>query len=403
MITRREFLTHTAQGLALAPALGAVRCPGVAPGEDTEITREVLWHGRDGDAIWFHPRPCTLTAGPRPAVLMTMQSISGSDFYGPVYWTRSDDLGRSWREPELIEGLGRRSVDGGMEEGICDVVPQHHAPTDCVLAIGHNVYYEGGRLTQPYGNRFPVYVVGDGKGSWSQRRKLEWDHADTSGIYTCGCGERLVLDNGDVLIPISHGPIERKDRGVTTLRCSFDGETLSVLESGGELRLAAGRGLLEPSLVHFDGRYAMTIRAEDGHGYVASSTDGLDWQPARAWRWDDGEALTMSTTQQHWLIQGGTLHLVYTRKDATNGKVMRYRAPLYMAAVRTEDMTLLRSSERIVLPLVGDPLGAPKEVARMGNFHTMALTDREAWVTVGEARPTAGYRGDLLLARIRST
>jgi len=31
----------------------------------------------------------------------------------------------------------------------------------------------------------------------------------------------------------------------------------------------------------------------------------------------------MSTTQQHWLKHKGQLFLVYTRKDASNAKVMR--------------------------------------------------------------------------------
>lgn len=402
--TRRGFLLDAAR-LSAPLLLGAGRLGrcGERDRDDPveRIDREVLWNGRAEEDVWFHPRPCTLPGPGEPSVLMTLQSISGSDYYGQVHWTRSDDLGRTWSEPEPIAALGRRALEGGVQEGICDVVPQHHPRSGTVLAIGHNVYYAGGRLTQPYGDRHPWYVVGDGRGGWSERRRLEWDHPDTSGIYTCGCAERLVLEDGDLLIPVSHGPRQRRDRAVTSLRCAFDGETVTVLESGRGLRLPVGRGLLEPSLVRFGGEVRMTIRAEDGRGYHSLAEDGLAWSDIAPWRWDDGEELVMSTTQQHWLARGEHLYLVYTRKDDRNERVMRYRAPLYMAAVDPDAVHLVRESERVLLPLRGDPAEAPEHVARMGNFHTLAVRDDESWVTVGESRPASGWKGDLLLARIR--
>jgi hypothetical protein len=53
----------------------------------------------------------------------------------------------------------------------------------------------------------------------------------------------------------------------------------------------------------------MTIRAEDGRGYVAASAGGLQWAPLRAWCWDDGESLVLSTTQQRWLTHSDGLFL----------------------------------------------------------------------------------------------
>jgi hypothetical protein len=332
---------------------------------------------------------------------MTMQSISGSDYFGHVHWTRTDDNGQTWTDPERIAALGRHDVGGGYSEGVCDVVPQFHSKTGVVLAIGHNVYYSKGRLARPQRERFPVFVVGNGKGRWSKRKQLQWDHAGADRIYTCGCAERLILDNGDILIPISFGGKSHEDRAVTSMRCSFDGEDLRVLEIGNKLRLPVRRGLLEPSLTLFDGSFHMTIRAEDGRGYSSTSRDGLTWSPIRPWRFDDGEMLVMSTTQQHWLATDAGLFLVYTRKDATNGKVMRYRAPIYIAAVDPTSMSLIRSTERVVFALQGDPEDAPKDVARMGNFHTLPITKDESWVTVGESRPTDRWQGDLLLARVR--
>jgi hypothetical protein len=211
----------------------------------------------------------------------------------------------------------------------------------------------------------------------------------------------VTKQDGDVLIPLSFGPEGRPSRSVTTVLCSFDGRDLRIRRVGDELVNKAGRGLLEPSLVYLDGRYFLTIRAEDGRGYVSSSEDGLRWEKQRPWCWDDGEALGMSTTQQHWLPHSEGLSLVYTRKAEDNAGVMRWRAPIYIARVDRGRLRLIRETEQVVLPLIGDGKDDPKRVAGMGNFHTVAATSGESWVTVGEEFPGNGWRGDTLLARIR--
>lgn len=364
-----------------------------------DITRDVIFNGRRAGTAWFHPRPCAISADGSPRVLMTLQSISGSDVFGPVHWTTSEDLGKTWSEPQPIPGLGRRAIGDDWEEGTCDVVPEYHAKTGSVLAIGHNVYYKNDVLARPQRERWPVYVVRSGDGSWSEPQKLTWNDPRGTAIYTCGCSQRVNLPNGDVLIPISFGKKDQP-RSVTTFRCSFDGRTLAVQEVGNTLQNSAGRGLLEPSLTRLDDRFYVTIRAEDGRGYVASSDNGLNWSEPQSWCWDDGEPLDMSTTQQHWLPHSEALFLVYTRKAADNERVMRWRAPLFMAQVDRKNLRLIRASERTVLPLIGDGLKDPTHVARMGNFHTLAVTPGESWVTVGETLPEDGWRGDTLLARV---
>jgi hypothetical protein len=289
---------------------------------------------------------------------------------------------------------------GVIEEGVCDVVPEYHPQTNTVLAVGHNVYYKDGVLTRPSEGRYTVYVVRGGDGTWSERRTLTWAHPDTSGIYTAGCAQRITLSNGDIVVPLSYTPLGRADRAVTTVVCQFDGETLAVRETGNELRLAVKRGLLEPSLALFGGCFYMTIRAEDGHGYLSTSDDGLQWCEPEPWCWENGEPLAMSTTQQRWLTHSDGLFLVYTRKAAENVNVMRWRAPLYVAQVDARSRRLIRASERVVLPLRGDGVHDPDHVARMGNFHTVGASEAESWVTVGETLPADGWRGDTLLARV---
>ena len=362
------------------------------------ITRETILRGRDGSGpTWFHPRACMIPSGNGPEVFLTLQTIMGSDYFGPVHWMTTNDLGRTWTRPTPVPSLGR-VPQAGREEGVCDVVPEWHDRTGTVLAVGHNVFYSGPRFSRDQPPRWPIYAVWR-EGRWGPRRKLEWADPRGSFIYSNNCGQRVNLPNGDVLLAFTHGAGPNA-RSVSSVVCAFDGETLRVKEVGAEITHDKGRGLLEPSLTRHADRFFLTLRAEDERGYVCSSRDGLAWTPKQPWTWDDGEPLSLSTTQQHWLTHSDGLFLVYTRKDATNANVTRWRSPLWMAQVETETRRLIRSSERVVVPLVGDGVNDPDKVALMGNFHVTNVTAEESWITVGEWQPKNGVKGDTLLARV---
>lgn len=399
---RRTFLKLTTISAAASfVGFGTFSCRN-APSTDLidRIKSSIIWPGRTNGITWFHPRVCMVPTAEKTVGLMTCQSITGSDVFGQVYWSRSADNGESWTPPQPIVSLGRQKLQNNIEEGTCDVVPDYHQKTNTVLAIGHNVYYKNNILTQPHENRYPVYTVGDGSGSWSNRKKLDWDHPETSGIYTCGCAQRITFKNGDILLPLSFGPKERKARKVCTVMCSFDGKDINIIESGNKLELNIERGLLEPTLAQFKKRFFMTIRAEDGHGYLSVSNDGLLWEEKRPWCWEDGKPLTMSTTQQRWITHSHGLFLVYTRKSDHNINVMRWRSPLYIAQVDTNRLCLIRESEKVVFPLIGDGINDPDHVARMGNFHTVNASKSESWITVGETLPHDSWKGNTLLGRI---
>lgn len=397
--TRRRFLQQglcATAGIALAPA--ATRA--AEAGGIRSIEKIVLRPADAEGPCWFHPRACMIPGtGGRPAqAFMTLQPIMGSDYFGPVHWTTSDDRGGTWSEKRPVPPLGWDPPADGGHEGVCDVVPEWHAASGSVLALGHNVFYRGPKFEKNQPPRCPVFAVWK-DGVWGKRQRLLWDDPRGSQIYTNNCGQRVELPNGDVAMSFTFG-VGETPRCVCGVRCSFDGERLTVRATGNALSNPGGRGLLEPSVTRFGGRFYLTLRAEDERGYVSVSDDGLAYAPQQAWAWDDGEPLTMSTTQQHWLTRPDSLWLVYTRKDASNVNVVRWRSPLFMARVDPQTSRLVRATERVVMPLVGDGVNDPDQVPIMGNFHTTNAAPDESWVTVGCWRPKGGLRGDLLMARI---
>lgn len=371
----------------------------------TSISKETLWQNRDGESqTWFHPRACMMPDSTgRPMAMMTLQAIGGSDYFGQVHWSKSTDLGKTWSEPEPIAAFGRDSVPGredDLKAAVCDVVPQYDPVSNSLLAMGHVVFYKGDYFARKEQlSRYPIYATRNQDGDWSQRKILKWDDPRTSNIYSNGCGQRVVLPDGDVAMSFTFGP-EEVNRMVSGVRASFDGELLKVKEVGPAIHNDKGRGLLEPSVTEFDGKFWITMRAEDNLGYVSISDDGINYDDKQAWTWDDGTPLDMSTTQQHWLTHSDGLFLVYTRKDDSNENVMRWRSPLWVAQVDTDRRCLIKSTEQAVLPLVGDGIKDADQVALMGNFHVTHASPDESWVTVGEWLPKDGYRGDVLLARI---
>ena len=392
--------------LLLFSFLFSLTALGAETGLIASIEKQVVRQNRDGKATtWFHPRACRVP-GKRPAAshaFMTVQSIGDSDYFGPVHWSESSDLGKTWAKFRPIPSLGRVPVakHPGLMAGVCDVVPQYHPPTKTILAMGHVVFYKGPKFAR--GDqlaRYPVYTVRRSDGTWSKRRILEWNDPRGAFIYSNNCGQRVVLPNGDILLAFTFGD-KPTHRSVAGVLCGFDGEKLSIKKVGPPLKLAHKRGLLEPSITQFGGKFYITIRAEDDHGYQSVSPDGLNWEPKQSWVWGNGEPVTMSTTQQHWLTHSDGLFLVYTRKDKSNTGIIRWRAPLYVAQVDVLTRRLIRSTERVVLPLVGDGVKDPNNVALMGNFNVTNAGADESWVTVGEWMPRKNARGDLLLARIR--
>ena len=314
---------------------------------------------------------------------MTLQKLqlSGSDVFYALNHMRSSDRGRTWTPP--VEHRSFKRVPFAFDEHdnleitVCDFSPKWHAGTGKLLGTGHTVVYERNRVrrVRPRATAYAIYDPDNA--SWSAWRTIEMP--DEPRFHNAGAGsvQRFDLANGDILLPIYFKEIGQTQYSTTVLRCRFDGETLQYESHGSELTVPVKRGLYEPSLAEFGGRYFLTMRNDD-HGYVAVSEvgDPLKFSSPKKWTFDDGSDLGNYNTQQHWVRHPRHgLWLVYTRKGADNDHVFRHRAPLFIARVDPEKLHVIRSTEQILVPEQG---------ARLGNFGVTEISDDETWVTAAE-------------------
>lgn len=375
-------------------------------GEDTYVNYvtqldTVLEHD-DGIFLWFHPRTAAVSnLGDKggPLVIMTLQKhLQVSDFYSGLYYMSTRDLGRTWRGPIEIPELAWRKGPGESILAVADVTPGYHPATGKLLAIGAQVYYN------PDGTPFEgidranqtAYAVYDPQAdTWTPWRELEMPDDPKFNFSRNACAQWLVEANGTILLPLYFGKNSHEDFSVTVARCTFNGERLIYANHGTEMTVSGGRGLCEPSLIAFQGKYYLTLR-NDFRGYVTVSDDGLHFGPIIPWQFDDGTELGSYNTQQHWLAHQDGLFLVYTRRGSNNDHVIRHRAPLFIAQVNPSTVRVIRATERILIPERG---------ATLGNFGASPITKRESWVTVNEGVwnddiRARGAKGALFLARV---
>ncbi len=340
------------------------------------IQLDTVSKGYDGKTCWVHPRAGAIP-GTVPKVVMTLQKLllTGSDVFFELNDLRTDDLGQNWSPiTPHSETLGRRQEPEGVIVAACDFTPKWHAKSGKLLGTGHTVRYLDDRVIHDRKRETSYAVYDEATRQWSPWTTLEMPEDAKFHSSGAGCVQRFDLENGDILLPIYFKGREDKFYRVTVLRCTFDGKKLHYVEQGSELMLEEGRGVYEPSLTRFQGRFYLTLR-NDTAGYVAVSDDGMNFSPIQPWRFDDGTALGNYNTQQHWVTHRDSLWLVYTRSGAHNDHVVRHRAPLFIARVDPKTLAVLRATETILVPERG---------ARLGNFAVCEVGPDETWVTVSE-------------------
>ena len=371
--------------LLIFQAWMALSLPGLsARGADVKyrIQLDVISDGYDGKTCWFHPRAGAIP-GAIPTVVLTMQHwlLAQSDSFGPVNSLVTGDLGRTWSPiVEHAQTLGRRPGPNGTAEGICDFTPKWHARSGRLLGTGQTVHYDHDRLVKVR-PRATVWSVYDSEGNaWSDWKPLPMPPEEKFFNAGAGSVQRVDLENGDILLPIYFKSNDAKAYATTVLRCRFDGRELKYVEHGTEHSVEIDRGLYEPSLAKFGSRFFLTMR-NDRAAYVATSDDGLHYGEPRKWAFDDGADLGSYNTQAHWVTHEDGLFLVYTRRGAGNDNVARHRAPLFIAQIDPQQLVVLRSTERELVPNKG---------AQLGNFAVVDVNEHETWVTTSEGMAPAG-------------
>ncbi|MDO6437137.1 sialidase family protein [Cyclobacterium sp. 1_MG-2023] len=386
-------------------SIGLVICckeKGTVESEAFSVELETIAKGNEKEYTWTHARSAVIPSD-KPKVLTTMSQTlkEGSDVYHDLYQVISQDMGQTWSEPEAIPSLTIIEQDSGYRS-VVDMWPQWHSSTNKVLNIGTSPFYSNERTHDGWKKKV-VYACFDPETEkWSSPKFLKLPELDHDGMLlmapAAGSAQWLELPNGDILLPVfyfklteeqaysalnnpdeafSIGSLMKSDDfgfSSTVVRCTFDGENLIYKAHGDELILKQGRGIYEPSITSFKGEYYLTMRS-DKSAYVAKSKDGLHFSSLKEWTFDDESILGSYNTQQHWVRHSDALYLVYTRRGADNDEVFRHRAPLFMAEVDVNNLQVIRSTEREMVPNRG---------VALGNFGIMEVNQNETWITVAE-------------------
>ena len=351
-----------------------------------------------GKQFFTQSRGALIPGSPARVVVTTQETDpTGAHGYADLFTIETTDNGRTWSSPKRIPSLRRTRLPAGYDFVMGDVCPQWHAATGRVLATGKTFGFLGGTKEDRGLERVSYAVRAPQSGEWSELRLLTLPATDHEGRPflepNSGCHQRVDLPNGEILLPIRYRK-DAKVRDYTTIvaRCRFDGEKLTYVEHGSEFTIPRERGLYEPSITAFGGKFYLTMRA-DHSAFVARGGDGLNYEPFIEWTFDDGKVLGSYNTQQHWLTHNDTLYLVYTRRGANNDHVMRHRAPLFIAEVDPVRLCVRRATERILIPESNADIG--------GGFGVVEVSAGETWVITSEI-PTKGSRdyNRVLMARL---
>jgi hypothetical protein len=326
-----------------------------------------LRKGYDKKRCIIHARCCFTPWG----VIATAQilDVKGSDLFSDVLMSKAESAEGEWDEFAVQRGF--QINDGNKKIVGCDYTPIYHKNADCVLLIGSTATYLPGRmLPEADGNHLSYSILRKSSNAFEKMKFVKMP--EEFKCCSCGCGQCEALENGNLLIPIMYKKHGDTLYSSAVAECSFDGKEIKYLRMGNSLSISVGRGLYEPSIIKFKDMYYLTLR-NDEYGYVAKSSDGLNFVDLQKWCWDNGDILPNYNTQQHWMIIGEKLYLVYTRRAVNNGHVFRHRAPLFAAEV--VDMRLKRDTEFIVIEERG---------ARLGNFCAAKISEDKAAVMAAE-------------------
>lgn len=334
------------------------------------------------ERCYVHARGLILPSG--FGIITTQKlELSGCDVFYGLEMLKSNDGGKHFSKPVLSRNLTRRYLDDGSSEVMCDATPFYHQKTGKIILTGHTAVYgaDNKLLCSPRPRSTSYAVYNEREGDFDPWHTLKMPSTENKLYFSsgAGCTQILELQSGELLIPFYYKSYDCECQPcacstVAVMRCSFDGESMKVLEIGNELTVDVPRGLGEPSIAKYGSEYFLSLR-NDESGYVSRSYDGLHFEEPRFLCFDDGENLGNYNTQQHWLIGGGKLWLVYTRRALNNDHVFRHRAPLFIGEFDPEQMCVKRDTEQIAVFERG---------ARLGNFGCQSYSEKEGYIFAAE-------------------
>ena len=341
-----------------------------------KVKSTAIFGGYDGK--WCKVSPSVASDGGKMA-LMTygMLNVSGSDVFSGQYVSKSTDGGRTWGKPEKISASAdvyERGLRVARNVGV-----YYSAVNRKWYAMGSATMYENDKGPfqryvdgKPY--CYPVQADVDiGAGTVTNYRPLPFPLKYELAIRY---GQVVECENGEVLMPFYFRPVGAGKRSQSiVVRYRFGKDGWEVVRVGKPVEdPALARGLGEPSLVGFRGKYYLTLRSDE-YGMFAESDDGLNFSKPVKWVWADGKPIGNANTQQHWVPVGDRLYLAYTRVTPTNGHVFRNRAPIFIAEFDPVKRCLRRETEQAVVPERG---------ARLGNFTVASGCGEETWLITAE-------------------
>ena len=343
--------------------------------------RKRLFSGYDGKTCKVVP--CMDTDGGQTLLSWRDLLLTGSDVFYGTYIARSADGGRSFSAPERQTALADTFADG-IRTTYCGEI--HYSRF-------HRRWYGLGNTEQYTDDRHPVLIPGtwltagikplyltvDGETSTvTGHSPLPFPYEHRSAMPF---GKPLELPDGDILVPFYYNTPTADKYQVSVVRYTFTPGGLEPRAVGEPLTAPqSNRGLCEPSLSAFGGKYYLTLRTDE-KGLWAESADGMNFSAPRPWVWENGEEIGNYNTQQHWLRSPEGLWLAYTRRGANNDHVFRHRAPVFAAPFDAERGCLIREKECVLVPELG---------ARLGNFCTVDISPEESWLITAEWMQPAG-------------
>ncbi len=379
---------------------------------DIRIETGILLHGRRDNRNWFSPEVEMIPADGNnpPQVFVAVQLVTGHDM-GNAYLIKSDDLGKTWTDPMIQQNWFKKPEENN-EYKTPIFGLQYHKQTGKLIAHGRTHIHRD-RNDHPDFKReskvrpsFPEYhrwefvvsVWNPGQALFEPWEAVEMPAEVGARFTVFHQGQWLEDDDGTLLVPGFWTVEEDQTRRPVVLRFAFDGSRLHYIEHGPYLseENVVRQGWSNTSLVRYNDKYLLFIR-RDRNSSVAASDDGVHFQESKPLLWDNGELVNMNNNSSKWLLLDGKLYITYTRVNEISGHVLDMRAPLFIAQLDPDNLTMIKETERIVFP---------QNHARMDNHTTVSISDKEAWVISGETirwgRTGFILRkvGDLLLGRI---